>query len=61
MLPGRREWASSLLKFIGYIFPFNPAEYKDKAKIRAKLNYGKEPLIICSIGGTSICKELLNL
>jgi len=61
MLPNRRDWAKELLKFTGYIFPFNPKDYEDRAKIRAKLNYGKEPLIICSIGGTSIGRELLKL
>ena len=61
MLPNRREWANANLKYLGYIFPFDPKEYEDKEKIRAKLSYGKEPLIVCSIGGTSIGKELLNL
>jgi len=61
MLPNRREWAKELLHFTGYIFLFNPKDYEDKAKIRAKLNYGKETLIICSIGGTSIGRELLKL
>lgn len=61
MLPNRRDWAKALCKFVGYIFPFNPQEYADKAKIRARLNYGEEPLVICSIGGTSIGKELLEL
>lgn len=61
MLPNRREWAKKLLNFTGYIFPFNPKDYEDKEKIRAKLTYGKEPLIICSIGGTSIGRELLKL
>ena len=61
MLPNRRDWAKALCKFVGYIFPFNPQEYADKAKTRARLNYGEEPLVICSIGGTSIGKELLEL
>jgi len=46
---------------VGYIFPFTPKENPDKRKIRAKLNYGEGPLVICSIGGTSIGKELLML
>ena len=61
MLPNRRDWAENLLQFIGYIFPFMPDNYEDKAKIRAKLNYGKETLIVCAIGGTSIGRELLKL
>jgi UDP:flavonoid glycosyltransferase YjiC (YdhE family) len=61
MLPNRRDFAKALYKFTGYIFPFDPAEYADKAKIRSKLGYGSEPLVVCSIGGTSIGKELLEL
>ena len=61
LLPNRREWAKALCKFVGYILPFNPSEYANKEKIRAKLGYGEESLIICSIGGTSIGKELLTL
>jgi hypothetical protein len=61
MLPNRRDWAKEQLKFIGYILPFNPKEYEDKTRIRSKLNYGKEPFIICSIGGTPIGKELLKM
>lgn len=61
MLPNRRDWAKTLCKFVGYIFPFNPKEYADKNKIRTKLNYGDEPFFLCSIGGTSIGKELLIL
>jgi len=61
MLPNRRDYAKGLLEFIGYIFPFDPKNYEDRAKIRAKLNYGEKPLIICSVGGTSIGRELLKL
>ncbi len=62
LLPNRRTWARYRgVKFAGYIVPFNPADYADKDKIRAKLGYGKDPLVICSIGGTSVGRELLEL
>ena len=61
MLPNRLEWAKTLCKFVGYILPFDPSEYSDRAKIRAQLGYGGGPLIICSNGGTSIGKVLLEL
>ena len=61
ILPNRRDHAKEFYKFTGYILPFDPAEYTDKTKIRTKLGYGQEPLIICSIGGTSIGKDLLEL
>jgi hypothetical protein len=60
-LPKRRDWAKAHYNFIGYILPFDPAEYTDKARTRAKLGYGQEPLVVCSIGGTSIGKDLLEL
>ena len=61
ILPNRRDHAKEFYKFTGYILPFDPAEYTDKTKIRTKLGYGPEPLIICSVGGTSIGKDLLQL
>lgn len=61
LLPNRREYAKANLKFVGYVFPFDPAEYADKREVRAKLGYGEEPLVVCSIGGTSIGRELLEL
>ena len=61
MLPNRRGLAIKNLDFVGYILTFDPTEYKDKAKVRKLLGYGEEPLIICSIGGTSAGKSLLDL
>lgn len=60
-LPNRQEYAQSVLNFIGYVFPFAASDYMDKAKIRAQLGYGEEPLVICAIGGTSVGKVLLDL
>jgi UDP:flavonoid glycosyltransferase YjiC (YdhE family) len=61
LLPNRRDWARRHCRFLGYILGFDPAEYVDRNKVRDKLGYGTEPLIICSIGGTSIGKSLLEL
>ena len=61
LLPNRREYARASLKFVGYVLPFAPAEYKDKTEVRARLGYGDEPLVVCAIGGTSIGRELLEL
>lgn len=61
LLPNRMEHALKYYKFTGHILPFEPAEYADKARIRQKLGYGKEPLVVCSIGGTSIGRDLLEL
>ena len=61
LLPRRRIHAETYYKFTGYVLPFEPAQYADKTRIREKLGYGKEPLVVCSIGGTSIGKDLLEL
>ena len=61
LLPNRRHYSETHYKFVGYILGFDPAEYLDKKKIRAKLGYGEEALVICSVGGTSVGKRLLEL
>ncbi|MEN8251596.1 MAG: glycosyltransferase [Bacteroidota bacterium] len=61
LLPNRREYAKAHFTFIGYIIRFDPKMYLDKMGIRKTLGYSENPLIICSIGGTSIGKELLEL
>lgn len=60
-LPNRRQWARAHYTFIGYILPFDSQDCNDRTRLRAELGYGPEPLIVCSIGGTSIGKELLEL
>ena len=61
LLPRIRDWAVEKCKFAAYVVPFDPKEYKDKKKTRANLGYGDEPLIVCSIGGTAVGKEMLQL
>lgn len=61
MLPNRLKWAKELCEFVGYALPFDPKDYEDKAKVREKLGYGSEPLIICAVGGTTVGKGLLEL
>jgi UDP:flavonoid glycosyltransferase YjiC (YdhE family) len=57
----RREVARAIVTYVGYICPFNPADYRDRAHLRQRLGYGPEPLVLCSIGGTAIGKALLEL
>ena len=61
MLPNRRRLAERHVDFVGYALSFNPKDYDNKDKVRQVLGYGKEPLIICSIGGTAAGKALLDL
>ena len=60
-LPNRRDVAKKYYQILGHVIRFDPAEYADKAKMKAKLGYGKEPLLICATGGTCAGKELLEL
>jgi predicted glycosyltransferase len=60
-LPNRREIAEKYFDFVGYILNFDPKDYTDKEEIREKLGYRKGPFVVCSIGGTSAGKELLDL
>lgn len=60
-LPNRRRHARAYCKFVGYILPFQPADYSDTQAIKARLGYGEEPLVVCSIGGTSIGRGMLEL
>ena len=61
LLPNRHKLANESVDFVGYVLSFNPSAYTDKAKVREFLGYGEEPLIVCSIGGTSAGKDLLEL
>jgi len=60
-LPNRRAFAQAMYTFVGYVFPFDAGELADKPGVRCRLGYGTEPLVICSIGGTAIGRELLEL
>ena len=62
MLPNRRAYVEDRhYKFLGFILPFDPADYIDRPAVKKRLGYGEEPLIMCSIGGTSVGGELLQL
>jgi len=61
MLPSRREFAKAMYNFVGYIFPFDPSALTDQAELKKRFGYGSGPLVVASIGGTSIGKELLEL
>jgi UDP-N-acetylglucosamine:LPS N-acetylglucosamine transferase len=61
-LSNRRDYArKNRYEFTGNIFHFEPLQYLDSSKIKKMTGYGNEPLVICSVGGTAIGKELLNL
>ncbi len=61
MLPNRRQYANAVCRFVGYVLPFDPSAFTNRAEVRRKLGYSSEPLVVVSVGGTSIGKELLEL
>ena len=60
-LPNRRRCAKSRLIFLSYMLTFSPASLPPKDRLRAELGYGPSPLIICTVGGTVVGRELLEL
>jgi hypothetical protein len=60
-LPNRRQAVRRRYRLVNYVLPFAPGEQGDRKKMRQQLGYGKESLLICSIGGTRIGRPLLDL
>ncbi len=60
-LPSRQAYAADHVDFVGYALPFNENDIADRAALRARLGYGPEPLVVCSIGGTAVGRDLLKL
>ena len=59
-LPNRRRYADGQVIFLGYILTFSPAMLPPKDRLRAELGYGPGPLVICTVGGTLVGRELLE-
>jgi UDP:flavonoid glycosyltransferase YjiC (YdhE family) len=59
-LPSRREHALRYYRFLGYVLPFDLAEVADRRQLRAELGYGAGPLVVVSIGGTAVGRDVLE-
>ena len=59
-LPDRRAHARACYEVVGHVVRFGPDEYADRAALRRRLGFGDEPLVVCSAGGTSVGRELLQ-
>jgi UDP:flavonoid glycosyltransferase YjiC (YdhE family) len=59
-LPSRREHALRYYRFLGYVLPFDLAEVADRRQLRAELGYGEGPLVVVSIGGTAVGRDVLE-
>ena len=60
-LPNRRDYALRHYEFLGYVLPFDPARYLDRAFVREVLGYDERPLVVAAVGGTAVGLELLRL
>jgi UDP:flavonoid glycosyltransferase YjiC (YdhE family) len=61
LLPNRRRYAEKHVKFVGYPLSFDPKDVPQRDALRRELGYDDGPLVICTIGGTSIGQDLLEL
>jgi UDP:flavonoid glycosyltransferase YjiC (YdhE family) len=60
-LPNRRAYAQRYYDFLGYVLSFDPGECTDRERVRTRLGYDGHPLVVATIGGTSVGAELLQL
>lgn len=61
-LSNRRQYARRHFAFVGYVLGFDPARLlEDRSRIRAGLGQAERPLIVCSVGGLGVGRELLQL
>ncbi len=59
-LPRIRDWARAWFEPVGYILPFDPADYRDPAALRVRLGYeANGPLLFAAVGGTAVGRDLL--
>jgi len=61
LLPNRRRYAEKHVEFVGYPLPFDPKDVPHRDVLRRQLGYDDGPLVICTVGGTSIGRDLLEL
>jgi pimeloyl-ACP methyl ester carboxylesterase/UDP:flavonoid glycosyltransferase YjiC (YdhE family) len=61
-LPGIRSWSSRWFTSVPYVLPFDPAAYRDRARLRGRLGYPQhQPLLVAAVGGTAAGVSLLEL
>jgi pimeloyl-ACP methyl ester carboxylesterase/predicted glycosyltransferase len=60
-LPKIRDWTEAHFRFPGYILPFDPAEFADRAALRARLGFRPaQPVVLAAVGGTGVGHHLLR-
>ena len=61
LLPNRRRYAERHVEFVGYPLQFIVKDVPQRDFLRRELGYDDGPLVICTVGGTSIGRDLLEL
>jgi pimeloyl-ACP methyl ester carboxylesterase/predicted glycosyltransferase len=60
-LPRIRDWTREHFQFPGYILPFDPAEFADRAAVRVRLGFRPdERVVFAAVGGTAVGVHLLR-
>jgi pimeloyl-ACP methyl ester carboxylesterase len=60
-LPWISEWTAEHYSFAGYVTGFDPAEFADRAALRAELGYREDELVcIVTVGGSGVGGDLLR-
>jgi predicted glycosyltransferase len=60
-LPSIPEWVHEHFTAVGYVAPFDPADYADIGRVRERLGHSPDhPLIVYAVGGTAIGEHLLR-
>ncbi len=60
-LPNMRAWTRNHFEFAGYVLGFDPAELPNAVALKRELGYQPDdPLVIVTVGGTSVGKFLLR-
>ena len=60
-LPRIRDWTREHFQFPGYILPFDPKEFADRAALRDRLGFrADERVVFAAVGGTAVGVHLLR-
>jgi UDP:flavonoid glycosyltransferase YjiC (YdhE family) len=60
-LPNMRQWACERYRFSGYTYHFDPADHRDRERLRRDLGYADgERVLLVSVGGTRVGRSLLQ-
>ena len=60
-LPVIADWTRENFTDVGYVIPFDPADYSDTKALRTRLGYDPDqPLVFYAVGGTAVGEKMLR-